>query len=216
MKTLFLEAKYEGKVDLSKIKPGRLPDKIGLITTVQFIDFVDVIKKSLKGKKIFVGKGKQIYAGQILGCDTGSADKINDKVDAFLYVGTGKFHPLIVGVNTGKKVFTLNPITGDFRQVDDKTINDYKKRKKGALLKFLNADTVGILVSTKTGQYYDIKKLELLEKKYPEKKFYTFAAETIDYMQMDNFPFVEAWVNTACPRIDEDITIVNVSEIKDL
>ena len=211
METLFLEGRYEGKIDLSKIKLGELPKRIGLITTVQFVDYLDEIKNCLKNKKVFIGTGKQKYKGQILGCDVSAAENV--KVDAYLYVGTGKFHPLIVGVNTGKDVFTLNPITGAFGKVDDKEIDNYKKRKKAALVKFLSSDNIGILVSTKKGQYYDVKEIEKLEKKYPKKQFYVFMAETIDYKQLENFPFIGAWVNTACPRIEEDIKIINVEEI---
>ena len=215
MKTLFLEAKYTGKINLNKIKLDKLPDNLGLITTVQFVDHLDEIKQYLieKGKKPLVGKGKQIYPGQILGCDPSSSEKIKDDVDAFIYIGTGKFHPLIVAIHTDKPLFTLNPISGEFKKLDEKEINTYKKRKKGALLKFLSADTIGILISTKKGQYYNPKKLESLEKKYPKKKFYKFIAETIDYNQLENFPFIQAWVNTACPRIEEDISIVNVKDI---
>ena len=214
MKTLFIEAKYQGKIDTNKLKVDSLPEKIGLITTVQFVDYLDKIKTHLekKGKKVLVGKGKQKYPGQILGCDAKSPLEIQNKVDAFLYIGTGRFHPLIVGVKTKKPVFTFNPISGKLSKLENKDIENYKKRKKSALVKFLSSDIIGIIVSTKPGQYYDIKKLKL-EKKYPKKEFYTFITETIDYNQLENFPFIQAWVNTACPRIEEDIRIVNVEDI---
>jgi len=216
MKTLFLEAKYIGRVDFSRIDADKLPSKVGLITTVQFVDYLERIKKFFINKKIkiFVGKGKQKYKGQILGCDVSSAEKIDGKVDAFLYIGTGKFHPLIVGVRTGKEVFTFNPVSGEFGKVKEEEIEHYKKRKKAALVRFLSADNVGVLVSTKKGQYCDVKELDWLEKKYPKKKFYLFVAETFDYNQLENFNFIEAWVNTACPRIEEDIMIINLKEIK--
>jgi len=60
-----------------------------------------------------------------------------------------------------------------------------------------------------------IKRLDLLKKKYEDKKFYTFIAETIDLNQLENFPFIECWVNTACPRIAEDKKgMININEIK--
>ena len=221
MKTLFLESKYNGKIDFNNIEINKLPSRIGLITTVQFVDYLDSIKKYLnnKNKKIIIGKGKQKYKGQILGCDTSSAENIKNKVDAFLYIGTGHFHPLIVGVKTGKDVFMFNPLNNEFKKLENNEIEDYKKRKKGALLKFLNANNFGILVSTKPGQYYGIERLNhliknQLNKKYKDKKFYIFMAETVDYRQLENFPFIEAWVNTACPRIEEDIKIINIEEIK--
>jgi len=213
MKTLFLEAKYTGKISPENIKVVSLPKNIGLITTVQFADHINEIKTFLEkqNKKVFLEKGKQKYPGQILGCDISAA---KTKADAFLYIGTGKFHPLIVAVKTNKPVFTFNPITNEFKKINETEINNYKKRKKAALVKFLSADTVGILISTKKGQYYDPKKLSFLEKKYPKKKFYIFITETIDYNQLENFPFIEAWINTACARIEEDISICNVHDLE--
>lgn len=49
---------------------------------------------------------------------------------------------------------------------------------------------------------------------YPNKKFYIFIADTIDYNQLNDFPFIEAWVNTACPRIEEDFRMVNIEKYK--
>ncbi len=204
METLFIEAKYDKPIKIGKIA-DRLEGIIGLVSSIQFLEGLSLIKKQLK---------KAVIGGQILGCDVSNALKINNKVDSFLYIGDGSFHPLKVALETKKEVFTFNPFSKTFGKIDKKDVENYKKRKKGALLKFLSADNVGILVSTKPGQYYDIKKLSFLEKKYPKKKFYTFIAETIDYSQLENFPFIRAWVNTACPRIDEDISVVNVEEIK--
>lgn len=206
MKTLFIESKYTGPISISKEIEEKLPDKIGLVSSIQFIDSLPIIKKQLKNKKT-------IIAGQILGCNIKNAEKIKNKVDAFLYIGDGNFHPLGVAIKTKKPVFTFNPINNSFKKIEKKDIENYEKRKKAALLKFLHADTVGILVSTKPGQYYDIKQLETIEKKYPKKKFYTFIAETIDYSQLNNFPFIQAWINTACPRIEEDIRVVNIKDI---
>ena len=57
MKQLFIEAKYRGKINIKNI--DKLTEKIGLATTVQFVDQLDDVKKQLKGKKVFLGKGKQ-------------------------------------------------------------------------------------------------------------------------------------------------------------
>ena len=51
----------------------------------------------LQKQKAYTYKGKQKYKAQILGCDTTAAEKIKDKVDAYLYIGTGKFHPIALG-----------------------------------------------------------------------------------------------------------------------
>jgi len=206
MKTLFIEAKYDKPVQISEKIEEKLPSSLGLVSSIQFIDSLPLIKKQLKNKKTIIG-------GQILGCNVKNAEKIKNNVDAFLYIGDGRFHPLGVALATKKPVYKFDPITQLFDKIDDIDIETYKNRKKGALLKFFNADTVGVLVSTKSGQYFDINQLVSLKKKYPQKKFYTFIADTIDYGQLENFPFIQTWVNTACPRIEEDIKVVNISEI---
>ena len=38
MKTIFIPAQYEGKVDFDKIKLDKLPKKIGIVTTAQFLN----------------------------------------------------------------------------------------------------------------------------------------------------------------------------------
>jgi len=206
MKTLFIEAKYQGKIKINKKDIAKLPNKIGLAATVQFIGKINELKKLLKTKKIF-------SAGQILGCNISKANKIKNKVDAFLYLGTGHFHAIALGL-LGKDVYILNPFDGIITKLDKKEIINYKKRKKTAMLKFLNADNVGVLISTKPGQSYDIKKLYSLERKYPKKKFYFFVADTIDINQFENFNFIQAWINTACPRLEEDYILLNISDLK--
>ncbi|MBI2655381.1 diphthamide synthesis protein, partial [Candidatus Woesearchaeota archaeon] len=101
MKIIMVEGRYKGEIDLSNLDANVLPKKIGLATTVQFLDYVDGIKQFLqsKGKEIFVDKMRQKYEGQLLGCDQGAAVKIKEEVDAFLYVGTGVFHPLGISLN---------------------------------------------------------------------------------------------------------------------
>lgn len=213
METLFIEAKFEGKINLSKINLKQLPKKIGLATTLQFVDKINEIKNYLEknNKKIYVGKGKQKYNAQILGCDASSAEEVKDKVDCFLYVGDGQFHPIALGL-LDKNVFVFNPLSNNFKKLDNNKIEKYKKRKKGALLKFLSSKNIGILISEKEGQKYS--KLDQLENKYKDKKFYKFVFDTLDYNQLENFPFIECWVNTACPRIEEDIKVINVKDIE--
>ena len=48
----------------------------------------------------------------------------------------------------------------------------------------------------------------------PDKKFYIFAYDTLDIPSLENFPFVQCWVNTACPRIaDEKSFMVNIGDL---
>lgn len=217
MKTLFLETKYSGPIDPSKIKANKLPEKIGLVTTIQFVDFLDEVKKYLEenGKKVILDKGIQKHPGQILGCEQSAAKKNSALVDAFLYMGDGRFHPIGLNLNTGKEVFIFNPLSNEFKKLEKKDIEKIKMKRKGQLLKFHSSKEIGLLISTKPGQNH-LKEAKELEKKFPDKNFYYLLFDNIDFSQLDNFNFIECWINTACPRIEEDIRALNLEELKKL
>jgi len=205
MKIMMVEGRYEKEIDLSNLDAGILPEKIGYVTTVQFLDYVEEIKNFLakKGKKIFLGKERQIYDTQLLGCEQGGAEKIAEEVDAFLYIGTGKFHPLGVALKTNKEVFCYDPIHAIMSKIDMKEVEKQHRQRKSAYLKFLHAKEIGLLVSLKPGQNNFKKAIELKEQ-LKDKNCYIFAFDTLEFNQIENFPFVECWVNTACNRILDD------------
>jgi len=193
MKTLFIPAK--AKFDLKLLKNiEKMPNKLGLVTTIQFIDELPKIKKYLEenGKQAEIG-------GQILGCDAKNAEKIKDKVDAFLYIGSGHFHPGAL-LDLGKDIYLQN---GEKLEL---------KKRKNLAAKFYASKEIGVIVSLKKGQMH-MEWADDLKKRFKEKNFYIFVCDTLDYSQLDNFPFVECWVNTACPRIADDIKVVNYEEI---
>lgn len=206
METMFIRAK--SKVSILKILHHiKMDEKIGIITTTQFIDEVNKIK----WKNVIVG-------GQILGCDISNAEKIKNKVDAFLYIGDGEFHPKEVCSRTGKKVYVGNPYTNDFYTLYPEEFDHQKRRVKGAYLKYLHSKKIGFLVSTKAGQN-NLKKA--LDFKLKNKKKYIFLFDTLDFNQLENFPDIEVWVNTACPRLGtEDYKkfnkpVINLRDLKE-
>ena len=202
MKIMMVEGRYQGEIDLSSLDTDILPKRIGLATTVQFLDYVEDIKKFLKdkNKEIFVDKMRQKYEGQLLGCDQGAAVKIKDNVDAFLYIGTGVFHPLGISLNVDKEVFCYDPLHAVMSKIDRKQVERYNAKRKGAYLKFLQAKEIGFLVSLKPGQN-NFKKAIEWKNRLKDKNCYIFAFDTLDFNQIENFPFIECWVNTACNRI---------------
>lgn len=211
MKRLFIPA--EAEIDIIPIIEKalkRLPKKIGLLTTVQHLS-------QLKEAKDFLEKnGKEaVLGGQILGCNQKNAEKIAAKVDCFLFIGSGCFHASGVLLKLNKKIIIANPYSGEVSEISEAEIERLKKKKKGALLKFHSAKNIGILISTKPGQY-NFEEAQILKKKYNEKKFYLFVADTFDFNELENFPFVECWINTACPRIAEDQSKKPIVNLEDL
>jgi 2-(3-amino-3-carboxypropyl)histidine synthase len=203
MKTFFVEARYQGKIELPAEIIGLLPKKIALFTTVQFLDSIASIKKQLeaKGKKVLLLKTEHTkYPGQLLGC---SIKKFNEGFNAFLYIGDGMFHPQALMLKNKKPVFIFNPFSKKHSKLDEKDVEMMKSKNEGAKLKFMNSKEIGVLISTKPGQN-NIKKAYELEKRFPEKNFYFLLFDTIDFGELENFPFIECFVNTACPRISYD------------
>ena len=218
MKTMFLEARYKEIVKLPKKVIDKLPKRICLFTTVQFIDSVKPIKKQLDntGKKVFLTKSRHsFHEGQILGC---GIEPLDTKADAVLYVGDGNFHPRALVIDNEKPVYYYNPFNKKFGKLDKKDIEKIKKKKKASMMKFLSSDNIGILISTKPGQNM-LRHSFNLENDFPDKNFYYILFNTIDFSQLENFPFIDVFVNTACPRIGfEDLDkspkpIINIDDI---
>jgi 2-(3-amino-3-carboxypropyl)histidine synthase len=205
MRIMMVEGRYKGEIDLSGLKPQDLPQKLGLISTVQFLDQIEEVKSALEkaGKEVFTNKLRQKYDTQLLGCDQGAAMKDADKVDAYFYFGTGVFHPLGVVIAAEKDVYCYDPLSGIQTKIPKEQGIRMNKKRKGAYLAFLSAKNVGLLVSIKPGQNL-FKKAVTLKENHPDKNCYIFVQDTLDFNQIENFPFVDVWINTACNRIMDD------------
>jgi len=184
-----------------------LPDKVGLLATTQYIGLIDQTKEILEGmgKKIFVGKGdgRILYPGQILGCNYSTVSSVEKDVEAFLYVGEGDFHPLAAAFGAGKKMIVLNPLTGELRSVDD--LRDRILRKRFANIEI--AKTAGsflVIVCNKVGQARPELADDILSKiRASGKDAYKVVLDEISPESL--LPYrVDAYVNTACPRIAMD------------
>ena len=221
MKVMFIEAKSKlTEIDLDRaLLAVKDFENIGLVATVQFLHLFPQIKAVLEkaGKGVLTAKPSRhaTKEGQILGCDTSAAP---EEADAVLYIGTGEFHPL--GIQTPKPVFVLNPFTGAVQRISEKDIRKMQLQQQARIAKFNEAKTVGILVTTKPGQNEVQAKAADLKKGMEKqgKQAFVFMAETFSPQELENFPQVEVWVNTACPRIVDDLksykkTIVNANEL---
>ncbi len=204
-----INASVKFKVELPVKKIKELMEKnnlkkIAFTTTTQYIPQLDNMIEQLKKENITVVlfKGRHTRSpGQILGCDAPIIK--NEEADSFLYVGDGYFHPNEILLHNEKKVIKYNPITKGLGIINPEEVEKIKKKKKAYYLKFLEAKKVGVIVSLKPGQNF-FKAALRLEEKYPEKKFYYLIFNTIEFNQLENFNFIECFVNTACSRIGVD------------
>ncbi len=188
------------KRDFNKIKG----EKIGLITTLQFLDCLKKVKEFLeeKGKKVKIGKGN-LYEGQILGCDISSAEAIENEVDSFLFIGSGKFHPIGLALKTKKPIFVLDVEKNEISEIKD--LKDlFLRQKYAAIALAKNAKKIGILISVKPGQL-NLDLAKKIKKRIEEKgrKAYILVFDDIEPEKLEHFD-LDCYINTACPRIAID------------
>lgn len=195
---------------LNKALP--LPGKrVGLLTTTQFRGWVPAVKGYLqeKGYEVFVGKsgGRIAYEGQLLGCDYSAARMVMDDVDCFLYVGSGNFHPLAVAMLTPKPVVVVDFEKGEARRLDEDKDRAIRQRH-GMITAAQSAQTFGIVVSTKLGQHRMELAKELKDLATAHgKEAHIFIMDFVSPETLEGYS-VDAWVNTACPRIVLDDSIL--------
>jgi len=203
MKTLFIPANSKLIVDKSKILEisKKLPKNIAIAYSIQYQNQAREIKSLLKSHNI-------TSLTQVLGCSKPNFPK---NTEAILLLSDGKFHAIALSFETKLPVFLFE--NNKLSEIPKEDINDLEKKQKVAYLKFLQADKVGILISTKPGQQ-NLKKALSLKKKLKEKQSYLFISNNINTSEFENFPEIQSWVNTACPRMDmNNSKIINISKL---
>lgn len=201
---------WEAQVTINEIDFSILKEKkVGILTSIQHMKLIDGVKKALEsyGKEVFAG-------GQILGCWTVNAEKIAGSVDAFIFIGTGKFHPLRL---KNKPVYVIDLEKMKLEKVDSAL---FEKIRYGRIYKAMDAKSFGILVSSKKGQFELQKKAEeiksMLEKN--GKKAHVIIMDEITNSKLMGIS-VDAFINTACPRITDDVfdkPIINAEDLHEL
>ena len=202
MKKLFIPAtsKYEFDLNVKEVSK-KLPKKILIAYSIQYE------KTAQKLKKVLSRYHKILGLIQVLGC---SKPKIPTETQAILLISSGKFHAISLARETKLPVYLLEK--NNLILISKKEIEEFEKTKKSAILKFLNSDIVGVFVSTKPGQER-LKKISEI-KKLNNKKIYFFLANNFNNFEMENFPQIQSWINTACPRIDlMNSKILNINEL---
>jgi 2-(3-amino-3-carboxypropyl)histidine synthase len=181
--------------------------KIGLATTVQHVQTLDDAREILlrSGKTVIIGDaGRMNYPGQVVGCDYSNAQSIANDVEAFLFVGGGRFHALGIALSTSKPTIVADPYEKGAYSVDEEARKILKQRW-ASIEEAKKAKTFAVLVGLKPGQRRLEEALSIKEKL--EKSGMTaflFAVREITPDVLMEFPAVDAYVNTACPRISLD------------
>ncbi len=203
MKTLFIPAKINLDIDFKKIQSLKLPKKLAIAYSIQYKDVAEKIKKILSEKHIVTS------FIQVLGCSNPNFTK---NTEAVLLVSSGKFHAISLALNSEIPIYLFE--NNNLEKISEQEIEILRKNKKSSYLKFLNSEKTGILISTKPGQE-NFKRAISVSKKLKNKKNYFFLSNEINIKEFENFD-IDSWVNTACPRMDFDSSVINISDLENL
>jgi len=202
MKVLYIETrKKDQNIELNKEALKKLPKELLLVYSIQYKSYASGIKKQLESNGF-----KITGFTQVLGC---TKLKPNSPI---LLIGSGRFHALNLAIQSEHPIYIYS--NGVINKIEISEIEALKKKKQGSISKFLSAERIGILFSTKPGQYNSKEEIiEKLMKKYPEKRFFFFISNNINTAEFENFK-IDFWLNTACPGLTNDSTkIENIDDV---
>ncbi len=205
--TIYVEARATVTVDEAVEKSISLLskyNKIGLATTVQHVQALAHAREILvrAGKTVVIGDaGRMNYSGQVSGCDYSNVRSIANDVEVFLFIGGGRFHALGIALSTSKSTIIADPYEKRAYPIDEEA-QQILKQRWACVEEAEHAKAFGIIVGLKLAQKRlddALKIKEIAEKK--GKTVFLLAIREIVPEALMEFPTVDAYVNTACPRI---------------
>ena len=200
------DVKFDGVVETAA-KALAQYKRVGLATFSQHLHQLEVVKKlfEAKGFQVAIGKGNNLMLrGQVFGCDFSTSHPIRDEVDAFALLGESEFHAVGLALATGKPTFMLDPYMNEVTDMEE-AADERKKRAVLAVYKALDARVFGVVTGLKEGQKmlgrsgWISKRLEMNGRKVVQLAMRDVTAERLAPHRE-----IEAFVQTACPRISID------------
>lgn len=180
---------------------------ISLLTDSQHLEQVESVRRVFEdlGYRVIIGRGKgQLKDAQVFGCEFYSAWNVQKQVDAYVFIGQSQFHAASVAMSTEKPTFMLDPYFDEYTQVNE-FAQGLQKRAILGIYKAVDANTIGLVIGLKEGQFAHVRALEL-KKEFEKlgKKVQLIALTDITDDRMQIFKNIDAFVQVACPRIATD------------
>jgi 2-(3-amino-3-carboxypropyl)histidine synthase len=207
--TFFVEMRHPGgdpSALAETLVANHLPSPLGLVVSVQHMDLVGPFEAAAhsRGIELLTGTGDRrlAYPVQALGCNYTSAEQIASRVEGFLFLGTGQFHPRGLAFAVDRPVWALDPLTGQLEPPIDRA--NLIRDRLLLIAQCRGARKWGVLVSTFAGQNRSPTALALIRKARAR----GLDAEALVFGRLDPADLLgrdfDAYVNTACPRIALD------------
>lgn len=202
---IFVDIKFEISHLVDTIRKNFEAGKsLAFVSTVQFVSALQALRVELaKDYSIIVPQAKPLSPGEILGC---TAPKLTSPVDAFIYVGDGRFHlEAMMIANPNVHAFKYDPYAKELTR----EYYDYDKMltiRKNFIDKAAKGETFGFILGS-LGRQGNPKILEVLKIRLKE-----LGKNYIELVMSEIFPqklklfgdSVDCWVQIACPRLSID------------
>ncbi|MFZ1024357.1 MAG: diphthamide biosynthesis enzyme Dph2 [Thermoplasmata archaeon] len=207
--TYFVEMRQPGgnpETLADLIQAAGLPARLGIVASVQHLELVAPLTEALRRRGIALisaeGDHRLRYPAQALGCNYTTAEALKGQVDGYLFLGTGRFHPLGLAFAVELPVWSLDPLQSALEPPIDRAA--LVRRRQLLVASCFEARRWGILVSSFAGQYRNATALALQQRARSR----GHEAEVLVFGRLDPQDLagraIDAYVNTACPRIALD------------
>ncbi len=200
------DASFEGVVETA-VPLLKAYKRLGLVTFSQHMQQLEPVKTKLeaKGFKVLVGRDNSLLMGsQMFGCDFSTVYPLRDEVDAFCFLGESEFHAVGLALAVGKPTYMLDPHLNEVIDMEE-AAEERRKRAVLAVYKALDARVFGVITGLKEGQKM------LGRTRWISKRLETHGRRVVQLAMRDITPDrlaphrdIEAFIQTACPRISID------------
>lgn len=190
----------------SKCAPLVSGKTVCLATDSQHLRELGRVRKILEegGARVQVGPGKgQLGDGQIFGCEFYPATDC-PPADVNVFMGQSQFHAAGMAASTGRPTYMLDPYFDEVRDVTG-FARKLEKRASAQVYAAAEASVFGVIVGLKEGQISKTAALSIKrELEGAGKKVQLFAMTDITNERLRCLRGVDAFVQSACPRISTD------------
>jgi len=178
-----------------------------LVTFSQHMYQLPPVKQKFEemGFEVLVGKENSLLlASQMFGCDFSTVFPLREEVDAFCFLGESEFHAVGLAMATGKPTYMLDPYMNEVIDMAA-AAEERKKRAILAVYKALDARVFGVITGLKEGQKMLGRSRWISDRlKSHGRKVVQLALRDITPERLAPHRDIEAFVQTACPRISID------------
>ena len=191
---------------------------VSLLTDSQHLEQVGAVRDILEegGAAVVVGQGKgQLNDGQVFGCEfypaldaAGRGPRGGEggekAADCNAFMGQSTFHAAGVALATGLPTYVLDPYFGEVRDVTEFAAG-LRKKATLAVYKAAEAESFGVVVGLRDGQMSKTAGLRVKrELEAAGKRVQLIALTDITNDALRRFSGIDAFVQSACPRISTD------------